>query len=192
MTNLSWRRRLFLATLGGLAGLFIVYLAMTIALGAAVQAMSIFSPGTFSIWGTLMFFGLAPTLIIFGAAITAWALGARLWRGLLAGVVALGTFAFLELGQTNYSPFNIRETLAFVGGALATVFVSTVGRGEQRTRMLAAGLTLVFALALGGLRLVVPGKESGLVISILAWIILPLVATFCTMLRQNRQTAREV
>jgi len=110
MANLSWGRRLFLTTLGGLAGLFIVYLALAIALGAAVQAMSIFSPGSFSSWGTLIFFGLAPALIIFGAAITAWTLGARLWRGLLAGVVALGAFAFLEVGQANYSPFNVRET----------------------------------------------------------------------------------
>ncbi|PWH13804.1 MAG: hypothetical protein DDG60_09600 [Anaerolineae bacterium] len=186
MANLSWGRRLFLTTLGGLAGLFIVYLAMAIALGAAVQAMSIFSPGSFSSWGTLIFFGLAPALIIFGAAITAWALGARLWRGLLAGVVTLGAFAFFEVGQANYSPLNVRETLAFVGGALATVLVSTVGRGEQRAWILAAGLILMLALALSGLRLILPGKESGLVISILAWIILPLAATFFTMPRQNR------
>ena len=83
------------------------------------------------------------------------------------------------------------ETLAFVSGALATVLVSTVGRGEQRAWMLAAGLILMLALVLGGLRVVLPRKESGLVISILAWIALPLAAIFCTMLRQNRQAARE-
>ncbi|MDW8148168.1 MAG: hypothetical protein RMJ48_17960 [Roseiflexaceae bacterium] len=46
---------------------------------------------------------------------TAWALGTYLWRGVLAGVVALGTFGLLELGQAHYSLFNARATLTFAG-----------------------------------------------------------------------------
>lgn len=180
----QWRRLLFAAT-GGLAGFFILLLARGIALGVALQAISIFGSAALSGRETLILLGLVPALLILGAGITAWALGASLWRGLLTGVIALGVFALLEVGQANYSPFNERETLAFVGTAFIAALISIVGRA----RLWGLAAVLGLALAWAGLRLVLPG--SGFAVSLLAWFTLPLVAAFSTMLRQNRQAERE-
>ena len=155
---------------------------------------SIFGGGSLSAWGSLIVFGFVPVLIGFGAGIPAWALGSNLWSGFLSGMIAMGVIVLIHVvGNPNYSPFNDRETLEFVGAISVTVLISMAKRDLLQLGKLVVVFTLTMALL--GLKFVIPENEIelvnvsfkvGFVISLLAWLILPLAAAFITIPKQNR------
>ena len=189
--KLNPRRKLFFAAAGGLAGYFVTVLAIfTVIVVALMSGAFVFGGGISSRSEKLLISVLVPTLISLGAGIPAWTLGAKFWRGLLAGIVAMGVFIFIESNggqQVDYGLFNQRETLAYISAALVSVLIATVGRNELHPRKFVVLIT--FVVALGGLRFVVPEENFvvGIVASLLAWILLPLSAAFFAMPEQNRK-----
>src|SRR5688572_13753553 len=115
MDNPNLGRKLFFATAGGLAGFFVILLAVGIVLVAAFQAGGLIFGGGIHSWQDHLFIAiLVPTLISLGAAMPAWGLGAKWWHGLLTGIIAMIVFIYIESDggkQVNYAPFSQRETL---------------------------------------------------------------------------------
>ena len=190
MANRNPRRILFVAAAGGLAGFFVILLARTIAILVAVASTNlIFGGSNFSPGASLILFGFVPIFVIIGAGIPAWVLGATLGRGLLGGMIAMGVIVFIRVfGDPNYSPFNDRETLEFVSSICVAMLASMIGREWLQWGKLAVVFILMIAFLV--LKFVIPGNEIelgnvsvkvGLVVSLLAWILLPLVVAFFTL-----------
>jgi hypothetical protein len=192
MDNPSLRQKLFFAAAGGLVGFFIILLAVGIVILVAFQSGALSFGGTLSRQENLFIDILVPTLISLGAAIPAWGLGAKWWHGLLAGMIAMTVFIYIESDggkQVNYAPFSQRETLAYVSTALVSVLIAVVGM-KKLYPMNFLLLTLVAILARFSLVVIDMVEESykvGFVVSLLAWIILPLAAGFFILLTQDRE-----
>jgi hypothetical protein len=183
MNSSNLLRQLFLAAAGGLVGFFVILLAVGIVIVAAFLAGGFSIGGGIHSWQDNLFITiLVPTLISLGAAIPAWGLGAKWWHGLLAGIIAMIVFIYIESNggkQVNYAVFSQRETLAYVSTALVSVLIAAVGRKKFYPINFIL-LTLVAILA--GLSLVVVdiAEESykvGFAVSLLGWILFPLAAT---------------
>lgn len=170
MNNSSLPLKLVRVAAGGLTGFVILLLCWGAVWVVVLQSASFLSPATLSAWQILALLILIPGFIL-GGAVSAWALGADPRRSFVAGMIVFFTLAILDTGQSNYSLFNTRETMAFVGAALASVVVAVAGTYQTRAWISA----VVLALALTGLSVVVPG--SGLIISLVSWFALPLTAT---------------
>lgn len=170
INNSGLSHRIVRVAAGGLIGFLILLFCWSVVLVVVMQSASFFSPATLSAWQILVLLALIPGFI-FGGGVTAWALGANLRRRFIAGMIVFFTLAILDTGQSNYSLFNTRETMAFVGAALASVVIAVAGTCQTRAWISA----VILALALIGLSVVVPG--SGLIISLVSWLALPLTAT---------------
>jgi hypothetical protein len=190
MNNLNSRRELFVAAGGGLVGFFVILLAIFTVFVVALTSSGafVFGGGIYKDRQLFIVYRLVPLIIVLGSSIPPWVLGASWWRGLLAGIAAMGIFIFIETngGQpVDYGLYSQRETLAYISAALVSVLIATIGRNEFKPR----GYVVLFAVsvALAGLRLVVPEENFvvGIVASLLAWIILPLAVAFFTMTEQN-------
>lgn len=191
MNNPNLRRKLFFAAAGGLVGFFVILLAVGIVLVAAFQAGGLIFGGGIHSWQDHLFIAiLVPTLISLGAAMPAWGLGAKWWHGLLAGIIAMIVFIYIESNggkQVNYSVFSQREKLAYVGTALVSVLIAVVGMKKLYPINFLL-LTLVAILARFSLVVIDMVEESykvGFVVSLLAWIILPMAAAFTTNQSQD-------
>jgi hypothetical protein len=172
MPELNPQRRLLIVIAGGLAGFFTLLLAWLIFMRVVV---SHFFGGSLSPLENLVILGFVPMMIVFGASIPAWAIGANLWRGMLAGVVAMALFVFIDISgaQINYAPFIEYETIAFVIAALTTVLITAAGKNMLHLGVLIS--LLILTVTLITLRFVLPGRDLlvGPLISFLAWILLP-------------------
>lgn len=175
-------KKLFFAAAGGLVGFFVVLLAVGIVILVAFQSGALSFGGTLSWQENLFIDILMPTLISLGAAILAWGLGAKWWHGLLAGMIAMIIFIYIESDggkQVNYAPFSQRETLAYVSTALVSALIAMVA---MKKFYLINFLLLTLVAILAGLSLVlidmVEGSyKLGFAVSLLAWILFPLAAT---------------
>ena len=186
MDNPNLRQDLFLAAVSGLAGFFILLLAWFIFIRVLVGN---FFGGSLSLPGILIILGIVPMLITFGASIPAWALCDNLRRSIMSGVSAMATFVLFEvIGGQNYVPFGEYETMAFISAVLVTVLGATPARNHLQFGRLATLLVITVMLIV--LRFVVPGRDLvvGPTIALLAWILLPMVASFFTMSAQDRES----
>ena len=168
---MGWRKIAY-AVGGGVSGLIITLLARGIALLTALSSTGFFSSPSVSISQTLVLYLVVPGLIIVGGALTALGLGSSKRRSLISGVAALVIGIYFDTGHHSYSPFNERETLAFIAAAAATVVFALLGR--SLTKGLIAVISISAALAFLSIYLPVPGFFAALV----AWILLPAVAAF--------------
>src|SRR5215216_6057712 len=108
MNHLTAYRGIWRAAAGGLAGFLVLLFAEAILFTVVIRHMF---GGSLSLWENIVIMGLVPLIIIFGASISAWALSATLWHGLVAGTMAVIVIVLiLVYGDRNYSPFNNRET----------------------------------------------------------------------------------
>ena len=175
-------KKLFFAAAGGLVGFFVVLLAVGIVILVAFQSGALSFGGTLSWQENLFIDILMPTLISLGAAIPAWGLGAKWWHGLLAGMIAMIVFIYIESDggkQVNYAPFSQRETLAYVSTALVSALIAMVAM-KKFYSINFLFLTLVAILArfsLIAIDMVEGGYKLGFAVSLLAWILFPLAAT---------------
>ena len=189
MNNFHLQKRLLIAAAGGLAGFFLTLLAViTVIVVALMSGTFVFGGGTPSPGGKFVVNVLVPLLICIGAAIPAWKVGTKWWYGLLAGIVAMIVFVFIELnggGQVNYGIFSQRETIAYISAALVSAFSVTVGRNEFQSK----GYVLMFVISVvaTGLRFIVPEENFvvGFIASLLAWILLPLAVAFATDIKRE-------
>lgn len=196
MNNTSLRKRLLFAAAGGLVGFFVLLIANAIVLMVALSHVSIVccsGPYIFSLWENLIVFGFVPILIIFGISIPARLLNGTWWYGLLAGMISVGVIVIIQIfSNSNYSPFNNRETLQFISPVCIMALISTVLRKD---RFFWGKLAIcILAISLLGLKFVIPGNEFevgsislkvGFVISVVAWTLLPLVTVLFTMPNQR-------
>jgi hypothetical protein len=182
MNNLHSRRELFVPSLGGLIGFFLVIGAtITVLVVGFMRGASVFGGGLQSWKDSFVTAIFVPALISLGAAMPAWVLGAKWWHGLLAGIVAALVFIYIELNggkQFNYGLFSQRETFAHISAALVTVLIATLWRNKFQTR----GYITMFAISvtLVGLRFMVLEEDFlvGIIFSLLAWILLPAMVVF--------------
>lgn len=190
MNNSSLKRRLFIAAAGGLAGFFILLSVMAIYFIVFIASSSFPLGGSSPSFGDkIILFGFIPLVISIAAGLPAWALGAKWWLGFFIGVVAMGTFMSIEFIATqinSYGLFNKYETLAFITAALTTALIAAIKVHRLQLKRMAA----IFILGgiLMGLRFVMPNDSiaAGCVISLLAWILLPLAAAYSNISEQNR------
>ncbi len=179
----------YIAAAGGLAGFFVVFLATAIVFVAALFAGGFVFGGGIHSWSDSLIVSIfVPVLISIGAAIPPWILGDKFWRGLFAGVIAMIVFIYIELNgghQVNYGIFSQRETLAYISAILVSMLISVAGRKEFQAK----GYVTILALStlLVGLRFLVPEVDFviGIVVSLLAWILLPPAVAYFYMPEQN-------
>jgi hypothetical protein len=176
------QNRLIIVFYCGLAGLFVVILAIVIVFVAAFSAGGLSFGGGIHSWSdNLVVSVFVPVLISLGAAIPAWGLGAKWWHGLLAGTVAMMVFIGIESNggqQVNYGLFSQRETLAYISAVMVSTFIAILGRKQFQPK----GYLLIFAFLViaAGLMFIVPEEQfaGGFIISLLAWILLPSAVAF--------------
>jgi hypothetical protein len=182
--------KFFFAPAGGLVGFFVVLFAEGIVILIAFKSGALSFGGTLSWQANLLIDILAPMLISLGAAIPAWGLGAKWWHGLLAGMIAMIVFIYIESDggkQVDYGVFSPRETLAYISTALVSVLIAVVGM-KKFYPMNFLLLTLVAILARFSLVVIDMVEESykvGFAVSLLAWILFPLAATSFTISEQK-------
>lgn len=194
MNNL--RKRLLIAVAGGATGFFILLIADFIVLAVALGHFSVVccsGPYTFSIWENLIVFGIVPLIIIFGVVVLARTLNINWWYGLLAGIIAVGIIVMCQVfGDSNYSPFNNRETLEYLSPVCVMVLISSMLMKDR----LFFGRFAIFILVISflGMKFIIPGDEFevgnvslkvGFAISLLGWIILPLATAFFMKLERK-------
>src|SRR6266487_4769611 len=182
MNDINVQKKLFFAAAGGLVGFFVMLLAVGIVFVAALLAGGFSFGGGIHSWQDNLFIAiLVPTLISLGAAIPAWRLGAKWWHGLLAGIIAMIAFIYIESNggkQVNYSFFSEHETLAYVSTALVSILIAIAARKKFQVQKSASLFAVAAILVV--LRLVISDENAsiGFAISLLAWVVLPLVGTF--------------
>ena len=190
MNHLTPYRGIWRAAAGGLAGFLVLLFARAILLTVVIRHMF---GGSLSLWENVVIMGLVPLIVIFGASISARALGATLWHGLVAGTVAMIVIVLiLVYGDRNYSPFNNRETLQYVS-AISIVVLTTAKFAKDRSFagrlavfiLAAAFLGMKFAISADEFRVGGMDLKVGFGIALLAWIILPVAAV---ILSQGRGT----
>jgi hypothetical protein len=182
MNNVNFKMKLVSAARGGIAGFFLVLLGnIAVLVVGIMEGAVVFGGGLHSWKDNLVTAIFVPVLISLGAALPGWVLGNKWWRGLLAGIIAMAAFIYIELNggkQFNYGIFSQRETIAYISTALVSVLVATVGRNEFQPR----GYVLIFAISAVsvGLRFIVPEENfvAGFVVSLLAWSLLPTAIAF--------------
>jgi len=175
--NINLPRKLLVAAAGGLAGFFVLLVAWLIFLRVLIS--HIFG-SSLSLLDGLIILCLIPTIIVWGASIPARVLGTSSRRSLLAGIVAMLAFILIDISgaSINYAPFFEYETVAFIIAVLIAVLIATIERNRSRT--VGGTIELMVAIVLIGLRFTFPGKDLwvGFIVSLLAWVILPMVAAF--------------
>jgi hypothetical protein len=187
MNNFRSRRALVVAAVGGLIGFFLVMGAIiTVLVVGFMRGAHVFGGGIQSLKDTLITAIFVPALVSLGAAIPAWVLGVKWWHGLLAGVIAMLVFGYIELNggkQFTYGMFSPRETFAYISAALVSVLIATVSRNTLHpTKSL---FLLVFVIGMVILRIMLSKQIVGFVVSLLVWMILPLGVTFFTLQKQH-------
>jgi len=183
-------KKLFIVAISGIVGFLLFTLARFIFMRVVI---SHFFGSALSSWEKLIIFVFVPIMIILGASIPAWALGASWWHRILAGTIAMGvTVLVLIFGDSNYSPFNDRETLQFVSPVCVTVLIANITRKDR----LPLGKIVVFIIIIAflSLKLIIPEYDIkvddinfkiGFLISLLAWTMLPPIAAFFTTPKQG-------
>lgn len=168
---MRWRRIAYAAG-GGACGLLIILLARGIALLVALSSTGFFSSQSVSIFQILVLYIGVPAMIILAGACTALSLGSSKIRGLVSGIATLLVAVFFYTGPHNYSPFNERETLAFIAAATAAVLFAILGRSGTRRAIavIAISLALTF-VSISSL------PVPGIFVASVAWMLIPSVAT---------------
>lgn len=178
MENLTAKRKLFL--LAGMGALAFALILVSVIIFIAVSLIAVgfpFGGGIPSFGEGIILFVLVPLTISFAGSIPARALGATKKRAFMTGIVSMIVFALVEWGwgeQINYGLFSQRETLAYLAAIFVSVLISTYKREQSSWRVY--GLIFAFLLVFAILRLVLPEGNfiMGFVISISAWVLVPL------------------
>ena len=184
MVKLNRRREFFVAILSGVTGFGVLLLSWLIFMRIVLGH---FFGGAMSLWENLVILCVVPLLIAIGAAIPAWTLGATIQHSLISGIISMTVFVLVDVtgARTNYAPFVEYETVAFILAAFVTVVIAI----SQQNDLSSARLNIIFwsAIALIGLRFILPGNDIavGISISFLAWVTLPLVATIFKRTDEN-------
>lgn len=198
MTNFKPKRRLSLASAGGLAGFLVLivagitYIILAWRMGGFGFGLGLLLPSESFIISVIV-----SVLISLGAGIPACALGANRRRGLLAGLVAMAVFNYIsgKGHDIDYAPFGEYDMLAYISAILVSTVVATIGKNTIRL----GGVAILIALTGEILRLrsVLPSfyldneQLIGFVVSLLTWIIFPLIAAFFVTLEQNEPIIME-
>lgn len=156
----------------GLIGFVVISLARALAIIVELQAFGLVGGRSLSLVSKLTLYAVVPLLVVIGAALTARLLGARVSHSIVIGSVAAATAIIIELSHNNYAPFDRLETAAFIAAALITATLAAASRqfnwkNALLSGLLGIGLILVAALTTG----------LGFVISLVAWLTLPVVST---------------
>lgn len=174
---MNWHKIAY-TIISGLAGFFFLLLARGIALSVALKSISIFAPASLSPQQAIMLFCIPP-LIVVGAGIVAWSLGASRRRSLITGILAFTILFLIESGSGNYSPFNERESSAFIVAALTTILFATIGKLYPVWRWLVTLGSITVLLLL----LIQFAPNTGFYVALVAWTLPPTII----ILAQNKQ-----
>lgn len=171
-SNYGARHRRLKALVGGLLGFALVYLARALALVVALQAFGLVGGKSLSPLGQLALYVIVPLLLVTGAALTARSIGAGVRRSLIVGMAAAAIAITVQLSHNNYAPFDWLETAAFVAAAVVSAMLAVASRQSKWKTVVSCGVLGVGLLSVVAL---VPGL--GFVVSLVAWLTLPVVAT---------------